>query len=90
MKKAAINLDDISRVLKEHKTEVRRKHNVTKIGIFRFLCSRGTERTKWYRYPCQFLRNPWYIQIYGTWGVSEKVAPPEGRSCAKGSYQAGA
>jgi len=34
MKKAALNLDDISRVLKEHKTEVRRKYNVTEIGIF--------------------------------------------------------
>jgi predicted nucleotidyltransferase len=34
MKKAAINLDDISRVLKEHKTEVRRKYSVSKIGIF--------------------------------------------------------
>jgi uncharacterized protein len=34
MKKGTINLDDISRVLKEHKTEVRRKYSVSKIGIF--------------------------------------------------------
>jgi len=34
MKKGAINLDDISRVLKEHKTEVRRKYSVSKIGVF--------------------------------------------------------
>ena len=34
MKKAAKNLRDISRVLKEHKTEVCRKYNVTEIGVF--------------------------------------------------------
>ena len=34
MKKATIKLDEISRVLKEHKTEVRRKYNVTEIGVF--------------------------------------------------------
>jgi uncharacterized protein len=34
MKKAAINLDDIRRLLKEHKEEVRRKYRVVKIGVF--------------------------------------------------------
>jgi uncharacterized protein len=34
MKRAAMNLDDIRRVLKEHKTEVRRKYRVLEIGVF--------------------------------------------------------
>jgi len=34
MKRAAINLDDIRRLLKEHKEEVRRKYRVIEIGVF--------------------------------------------------------
>jgi hypothetical protein len=34
MKRAAINLDDIKRLLKEHKKEVRRKYRVIEIGVF--------------------------------------------------------
>jgi len=34
MKRAAINLDDIRRLLKEHKKEVRRKYRVIEIGVF--------------------------------------------------------
>jgi uncharacterized protein len=34
MKSVAMNLDDIRRVLKEHKTEVRRKYRVLEIGVF--------------------------------------------------------
>jgi len=34
MKRAAINLDDIRRLLKEHKEEVRRNYRVIEIGVF--------------------------------------------------------
>jgi uncharacterized protein len=34
MKSVAMNLDDIRRVLKEHKTEVCRKYRVLEIGVF--------------------------------------------------------
>jgi uncharacterized protein len=34
MQRATIKLDDIRRVLKEHKTEVLRKYRVIEIGIF--------------------------------------------------------
>jgi len=34
MKRAAINLDDIRRLLKEHKEEVRLKYRVIELGVF--------------------------------------------------------
>ena len=34
MKRAAINLDDIRRLLKEHKKEVYQKYRVIEIGVF--------------------------------------------------------
>lgn len=45
MKKAAIKLDEINRILKEHKKEVRRKYNVTKIGVFGSYV-RGEQKTQ--------------------------------------------
>ena len=45
MKKASINLNYIRRVLKEHKAEVRRKYNVTKIGVFGSYV-RGEQKTQ--------------------------------------------